>query len=117
MYEIFVPQSDTLKKYIYSFGNIPYLIQMKQLILILPKNVSNTLVNDFPDSAWKKEIRTGSGNHVLNYSIEKNSINFWWIRVFHWKTSLIEKILTIFIFTSAIAGCILIFRNAKSNIL
>lgn len=104
------------QQYIYSIRNIPYIMQLKQLIVVLPKNVSGTLVDDFPDSAWKKEIRAASSEHVLDYSIEKNSVNFWWIRVFHWKTSLIEKTLTIFILLSSIIGCFLIFQNAKKII-
>ena len=104
------------QKYIYSFGNIPYIIQMKQLIVILPKNMNGTLVNDYPNTAWKKEIRTGSSNHVLNYSIEKNSVNFWWVRVFHLKTNLLQKTLAIVLLVSAIIGCFLIFRYAKNVI-
>jgi len=103
-------------QFIYSLGNIPYLIQTKQLIKIIPRNISGTLVNDFPNSPWKKEIRMSSAEHVLNYSIEKSSVNFWWIRVFHWKTSLIEKTSTILLLLSAIIGCFLIFRNAKKII-
>ena len=101
------------QKYMYDFKNIPYLIQMKQFIEILPKNLAMNLVNDFPNSEWKKEVRNASGYHVLNYSIEKNSINFWWVRVFHWKTSLIAKILTIILILVNLLGVILIFRNAK----
>jgi hypothetical protein len=104
------------QQYIYNIDNIPYIVQMKQLILILPKNLSGILVNDFPKSAWKKEIRAASSDHVLNYSIEKNSVNFWWIRVFQWKTSLTEKTLTIFILISTIIGCFTIFKNAKKII-
>jgi hypothetical protein len=104
------------RQYIFSLGNIPYLVQMKQLIVILPKNVSGTLEDDFPNSAWKKEIRTASSKQVLNNSIEKNSINFWWIRIFQWKTDLIEKTSTIFLLMSAVIGCFLIFRNEKKII-
>ena len=100
-------------KFIYSLGNIPYLTQTKQLIKILPRNISGDLVNDFPNSPWKKETRISSAYHVLNYSIEKNSINFWWVRVFHWKTTLIEKTMTIILLITTIIGCILIFINAK----
>jgi hypothetical protein len=104
------------QQYIYNIENIPYIVQMKQLILILPKNLSGILVDDFPKSVWKKEIRAASSDHVLNYSIEKNSVNFWWIRVFQWKTSLTEKTLTIFILISTIIGCFTIFKNAKKII-
>jgi len=72
------------EEYIYNFNNIPYLIQGKQLIKILPKNLSKELINYQPDSYWKQEIRTGTNEQVLNNSIEKNSINFWWVRIFHW---------------------------------
>jgi hypothetical protein len=72
------------KEYIYNFNNIPYLVQGKQLIKILPKNLSKELENYQPDSFWRQEIRTGTNEQVLDNSIEKNSINFWWVRIFHW---------------------------------
>jgi hypothetical protein len=68
----------------------PHLAQIKQLAIILPKNLGK-LNNYMPYSPWKKEIRTASNVDVLNSSIEKNSINFWWVRVFHWTTSKITR--------------------------
>jgi hypothetical protein len=100
-------------QYIYSFGNIPYLVQAKQLIKIIPKNLNQNLVNDFPNTPWKKETRIASSKHVLNYSIEKNSINFWWVRIFHWKIGFIKIIISILLLMSASLGCLLIFRYAK----
>lgn len=102
-------------QYINDFGNIPYLVQLNQLVKIVPKNTSATLKNYYPDSPWKRETRAGTGNQVLDYSIEKNSINFWWIRIFHLNTTFFERTLTIILLLGAILGTYLIVRNAKPN--
>lgn len=104
------------QKYIYGLGNIPYIFQWKQIHIILPKNVSGKLENYFPDSPWKKEIRTASGRDDLNYSIENNSVNFWWVRTFQWSTTIFEKVSAIFILMLALTGSVLICRYAKKII-
>ncbi|NVO20253.1 MAG: hypothetical protein HXX13_11160 [Bacteroidetes bacterium] len=104
------------QQYIYGIGNIPYLIQFKQLVIILPKNVSGKLENYFPNSPWKKEIRMASSHDDLNNSIENNSINFWWVRIFQWKTTRSEKVITIILLMLAFLGSILTSRYAKKNI-
>lgn len=71
--------------YIFSANNIPQICQTQQFIEIIPKNINRELKNYQPNSAWKKEIRTGSNLDVLEHSIEKNSINFWWVRILHWQ--------------------------------
>jgi hypothetical protein len=103
-------------EYIYGLGNIPYVFQLKQLQIILPKNVSGKLENYFPDSAWKKEIRTSSGRDDLNYSIENNSVNFWWVRTFQWKTTIYEKVSAIFFLMLALIGSVLICRYVQKII-
>jgi len=83
--------------YLFELNNIPIIVQTKQLAAVIPKNINEELVNYQPNTPWKKEIRLGSNQDVLNDSIEKNSINFWWVRCFHWKTSILFKVLTILI--------------------
>jgi len=83
--------------YIFSTKNTPIIIQSKQLMKVLNKNIQGILVNYQPNTSWKKETRLGSNQDILHNSIEKNSINFWWIRIFHWKTQTFYKTLTIII--------------------
>ena len=101
------------KEYIYAFDNNPYTSQYRQLRTILPKNLSGNFKNYQPDSPWKKEIRTGTNEQVLMNSIEKNSINFWWVRMFKWETSNSEKYFSVFILIIAIIGCIITARYVK----
>jgi hypothetical protein len=103
-------------KYIYGFMNIPYIFQYKQLMIIAPKNISAKLENHFPSTPWKKEIRTVSGNKVLELSIEKNSINYWWIRQLHLGATTVEKIAILFTLLLTASGTILIGRHVKKNI-
>ena len=70
-------------EYIWEIRNTPYITQFQQLQIIIPKNFNHNLKNLYPDEPWKKEIRKGNGNDMLNYSIEKTSINFWWARVYN----------------------------------
>jgi hypothetical protein len=103
-------------EYIFSLKKEPHMVQAKQLEIILPKNFSS-LKNYQPNSAWKKEIRTASNAEVLNSSIEKNSINFWWVRVFHWKLSIWIRLLSIFILISGIIGAIILIRYVKRKVI
>lgn len=103
-------------EYIYSFNKEPHVVQSKQLSVILPKNFKG-LNNYQPNSAWKKEIRTASNIEVLNSSIEKNSINFWWVRVFHWKLSIWNRIVSMLILILGITGFIILFRIGKRKII
>lgn len=103
-------------EYLYSLKKEPHLVQAKQLAIILPKNL-NKLSNYQPNSPWKKEIRTASNTEVINSSIEKNSINFWWVRVFHWKFSLISKIVSVVILILGMVGAIMLFKYVKREII
>ena len=98
--------------YIFSLDNEPHLVQAKQLSIILPKNLSK--LNDFmPNSPWKKEIRTASNEEVLNSSIEKNSVNFWWVRIFHSNSSIVIRGLTILILIFGIYCAYILFKYVK----
>jgi hypothetical protein len=66
-----------------------------------------------PYSPWKKEIRTASNEDVLNSSIEKNSINFWWVRVFHWTTSKVIRFFSIFLLVSGLIGATILLHYVK----
>lgn len=103
-------------RYVFELKNIPYLVQFKQLWNILPKNYQVSLVNYQPNTPWKKEKRLGSNQEVLNNSIEKNSINFWWIRVFHWNNSIIVRILTLLIMSTTILISLKGYFHVKKNI-
>jgi hypothetical protein len=103
-------------KYLFSINKTPYYFQAKQLLVIAPKNFTG--LKDYqPDSPWKKEIRTASSRDVLDSSIEKNSINFWWVRVFHWKLSLWERIISAALFLSGLFGFIALSTHVKRKIL
>lgn len=100
-------------EYIFTFNNNPYTVQLIQLIKIIPKNIAGDLSNYSPDTAWRKEVRTASNEDVLKTSIEKNSINFWWVRMFHWETSTFQKATTYFIVLGSIISLILISKYVK----
>ena len=98
--------------YLYTANKEPHLVQIKQLAIILSKN-SGKLNNYMPYSPWKKEIRTASNEDVLNSSIEKNSINFWWVRVFHWTTSKAIRISSIIVLFLGLIGAFILFQYVK----
>lgn len=99
-------------EYLYTANKEPHLLQIKQLSIILPKN-SGKLNNYTPYSPWKKEIRTASNEDVLNSSIEKNSINFWWVRVFHWTTSKVILFFSIIVLVFGLIGAFILFQYVK----
>jgi hypothetical protein len=99
-------------EYIYTVKKEPHLIQIKQLAIILPK-ISDKLTNYMPYSPWKKEIRTGSNVDVLNYSIEKNSINFWWVRVFYWTSSKVSRFFSLMFLVFGLIGSFKLFKYVK----
>ncbi len=99
-------------EYLYSLNKEPHLVQAKQLAIILPKNLSK-LNNYMPNSPWKKEIRTASNVDVLNYSIEKNSLNFWWVRVFHWTPSLMIRFFSVIVLIFGLIGAFILFQYVK----
>lgn len=99
-------------EYIYTANKEPHLVQLKQLAIILPKN-SGKLNNYMPYSPWKKEIRTASNEDVLISSIEKNSINFWWVRVFHWTTSKVIRFSSIIVLVFGLIGAYILFQYVK----
>jgi hypothetical protein len=82
------------EKYIFSINKEPHFVQLGQLFEVLPKNFKK-LNNFMPDSPWKKEIRTGTNLEILDSSIEKNSINFWWVRIWHLKVNAGFKLFSI----------------------
>ena len=71
------------ENYIFELGNNPYNVQIRQTIRIIPKNISLTLRNYQPSEVWTNEYRLADSENVLYDSIEKNSINFWWVRLVH----------------------------------
>lgn len=101
--------------YLYSINKEPHLIQAKQLAIILPKNFGK-LNNYQPSSPWKKEIRTASNTEVIRNSIEKNSINFWWVRIFHWKISLLSRLFSIIILIMGLIGAFILFKYVKKEL-
>lgn len=103
-------------KYIYTLKKEPHIVQAKQFAIILPKQFSN-LNNYQPNSPWKKEVRTGSNIKVVNSSIEKNSINFWWIRIFHWKVSAWSRIFSVIILIAGSIGFFILIRYVKRKII
>lgn len=98
--------------YIYSLNKEPHLVQAKQLGIILPKNFGK-LNNYTPNLPWKKEIRTASNLDILNSSIEKNSINFWWVRVFQSNPSFILRLFTIITLLTGLIGTFILFYYVK----
>jgi hypothetical protein len=101
-------------EYLYSVNKEPHLAQTKQLAIILPKNFGK-LNNYMPNSPWKKEIRTASNVYVLNSSIEKNSLNFWWVRVFHLTPSLIRRVFSVIAVIFGLIGAFILFQYVKSE--
>jgi len=99
-------------EYLYTAHKEPHLVQIKQLAVILPKN-SCKLNNYMPYSPWKKEIRTASNKDDLNSSIEENSINFWWIRVYHWTTSKVIRLNSIIVLVLGLIGAYILFQYVK----
>jgi hypothetical protein len=99
-------------EYIYSVNKEPHLAQAKQLAIILPKNFGK-LNNYMPNSPWKKEIRTATNVVVLNSSIEKNSLNFWWVRVFHWTPSLMSRFFSVIVLILGLIGAFILFQYVK----
>ena len=98
--------------YIYSLNKEPHIIQAKQLKIILPKNLNK--LNDYtPNTPWKKEARTASNIEVLNSSIEKNSINFWWVRVFHFNTTFVFRFFTIILLLIGLIFTFILFKYVK----
>jgi hypothetical protein len=102
--------------YLSSISKEPHLIQAKQLAIIFPKNFEK-LNNYLPYSPWKKEIRTASSEDVIQSSIEKNSINFWWVRVFHWEISLVSRILSIIVLLSGFICSYILIKHVKRKVL
>jgi hypothetical protein len=101
--------------YLYSIEKEPHFVQAKQLAIILPKNFGK-LNNYQPYSPWKKEIRTASNTEVINSSIEKNAINFWWIRIFHLKISLLSRIFSILMLVVGVIGAYILFQYVKKEL-
>jgi len=99
-------------EYLYTANKEPHLVQLKQLAIILPKNLGK-LNNYIPYSPWKKEIRTASNVDDLNSSIEINSINFWWVRVFHWTTSKAICFSSIIVLVFGLIGVFILFQYVK----
>jgi hypothetical protein len=99
-------------EYLYSLKKEPHLVQAKQLAIILPKNLGE-LYNYQSNSPWKKEIRTASNAKVISSSIEKNSINFWWVRIFHWKFSLVSKVFSVLVLIFGLIGAFMLFKYVK----
>lgn len=98
--------------YVMSIDKEPHYVQAKQFAEILPKNIGK-LYNYFPNSPWKRETRTASNLDVLNSSIEKNSINFWWIRNLHYKFTIVRLLISFIFLIFTLFGSFLLFRYAK----
>jgi hypothetical protein len=94
-------------EYLYTANKEPHLVQAKQLAIITPKNFGK-LNNYMPYSPWKKEIRTAANVDDLNSSIEQNSINFWWVRVFHWTTSKVIRFSSIIVLVFGLIGALIL---------
>jgi len=103
-------------EYLYKIKKEPHLIQAKQLAIILPKNLGE-LKNYQPNSPWKKEIRTASNAEVICSSIEKNSINFWWVRIFHWKCLPISRAFSVLVLFFGLIGAFMLFKYVKKEII
>ena len=101
-------------EYLYKVSKEPHLVQAKQLVIILPKNFGK-LNNYMPNSPWKKEIRTASNEEVLNFSIEKNSVNFWWVRVFHLNSSIVCRVFTVVVLIFGLIGSFMLLKYVKRD--
>jgi hypothetical protein len=100
-------------QYIYDLNNVPYLSQFRQLQVILPMNLNGVFFNYFPIEPWKKEVRTGPNEVLLKNSLEKTSVNFWWIRVFHERNNSLEKTLSLLLFYVVFWGSYLVVLKVK----
>jgi len=101
-------------EYLWTPEKIPYLSQAGQLVKVIPRNVPGNLESYQPDSPWKKEVRTGNSFQVLENSIEKTAINFWWIRVFQWDTSVKARLITIAILLLASFASYKLWKDVKT---
>ena len=104
------------ENYIFNLSNIPIITQSRQLYILLTTGNQKDLINYQPNTHWKKEIRLGTNKDVLKNSIEKNSINFWWIRIFHWNTSVSTKVITILIIIITFIFSFKTYFYVKKNI-
>ena len=102
--------------YVFNIKNIPIIVQFKQLKKVLNKNIQGNLVNYQPNTPWKKEIRLGTNQDVLRDSIEKNSINFWWVRIFYWKIQNFYKIIALLILTLTLFFSTKTYFYVKKNL-
>lgn len=102
--------------YTSSIGNEPHLAQAKQLSIILPKN-HGELKNYQPNTPWIKEVRTASNKDVLGSSIEKNSINFWWVRIFHWNTAWVTRFIAILVLIIGLLAARKLINTVKHEFL
>jgi len=103
-------------EYLFSLKKEPHFVQAKHLAIILSKNVAH-LNNYMPNTPWKKEVRTASSIEDLNTSIEINSINFWWVRIFHYNASLTIIIISFVLLSLAIVSPFLLFKYVKRELL
>ena len=103
-------------EYIFNLKNEPHISQFHQLVLIFPKNFSN-LYNYFPNEPWEKEVRTAPNNIILENSIEKNSINFWWIRILHSEMTNLIKVYSSLILILALIGVVFLSNYVQKNLI
>jgi hypothetical protein len=103
-------------EYLFSLKKEPHFVQAKHLAIILSKNVAH-LNNYMPNTPWKKEVRTASIIEDLNTSIEINSINFWWVRIFHYNASSTIIIISFVLLSLAIVSPFLLFKYVKRELL
>ena len=102
--------------YINDLHNIPQVAQTAQLWKVTPKNFDLNLKNLQPNTFWVKEQRLGTNREVLDYSIEKNSFNFWWIRILHLKLPIwIVCICYVVLFICSIQA-LLFLRHVKKEL-
>jgi hypothetical protein len=102
-------------EYVYDWNNMPYVSQYRQLECILPANFNGKLYDFFPHEPWKKEVRLGSNESLLQNSLEKTSVNFWWVRMFHERSSSLEKGLALFILFSVLVGVYFLTMKIRRN--
>ena len=100
-------------QYIYDFNNIPYLSQFRQLQVILPMNTNDDFFNYFPNEPWKKEVRTGSSGLLIKNSLEKTSVNFWWVRAFHESNNSSQNTLALLLLYVFFGGAYVVFLKVK----
>jgi hypothetical protein len=102
-------------QYVYDCINIPYVSQYSQLGVILPANFNSKLYNYFPNEPWKKEVRLGSNESLLQNSLEKTSVNFWWVRMLHERNGLLVKAVAVFILFSVLVGVYFLTMKIRRN--